>query len=223
MNNRREQLLIGSIVALVGAVATAILNLILSGKITSGFWWVWILGGFIGILLILLLYQMYTKKRLTYGCRIAIRTYDGNYVRVDLNQDKQLFGRATTINGEGIFEIVDEAMPFAQEPNRPVCYGHPIAFKALTNNRFVGADLRHDKQLTAWGTRLRSWETFTLCPTNNRSVLGDPVRYGNFFALKAHNEMYVECILKGDGRLLADVPQIEKGATFVFVNPAQHK
>lgn len=223
MNNQTEQIFIGSIVALVGAIAgaiaTAIINLILNGKITSNFWWFWILGGFVGALLILWLYRIYPQKPLIYGCKIAIRTHDNNYVTVDLNQDRQLIGRAKSIKAWEILEIVDASMPFSQEPNRQVHYGDKVGFKALNSNRFVGADLDHDKQLTTWATELRGWETFTLLPTpNNHSVLGDIVRYGDYFALKAYNEKYVEYILTGDGRLLADAPHIKKWETFVFTN-----
>ena len=38
-------------------------------------------------------------------------------------------------------------------------------------------------------------------------------------ALKAYNEKYVEYILTGNGRLLADAPWIRGWETFVFVHP----
>lgn len=224
MSDRTEQIFIGSVVALIGAVAgaiaTAVVNLVLDGKININFWWVWILGGLFGAGLVFWLYKIYPQGNLFYGCKVALRTYDSNYVTADLNQDHQLFGRAKSIKAWQIFEIIDATMPFSQVPKRPVRYGDKIAFKALNNNKFVGANLDHDKELTTWVSHVQGWEIFVLYPTpNHASILGDVVKYGNHFALKAYNEKYVSYILTGDGRLLAVAAKIKAWETFVFINP----
>jgi hypothetical protein len=59
-----KQIFIGSVVALVGAiagtVATAIINLLLAGKISVNYWWVWGIGAVLGALL---LYGIYPANR----------------------------------------------------------------------------------------------------------------------------------------------------------------
>src|SRR5437660_1578777 len=137
MDKRGNQILEGSIIALVGAIAgaitNAIVNLILAGKINFNNTWIWVIVGSLAALLIFWGYRR-TKQRgtITYGCRVAIRTCDGKYVTADLNQDHQLFGMAQDIKAWEIFEIVD-ASPFFQNSTQLVRYGDKIGLKALNN------------------------------------------------------------------------------------------
>lgn len=92
--------------------------------------------------------------------------------------------------------------------------------RALSNGRFVGADLNSDKQLTTWATEIQGWETFTLYLTPE-SPAANVIRYGDTFALRAYNNAYVSYISTGDGRLLATASQIQTWETFVFIDPAR--
>src|SRR6266567_2827395 len=75
MNNDQalKQILVGSVIALVGAIvgafATAIINLLFAGKINVTYWWVWGIGGVLGALLLYGIYQAnrfpFTKYRVT--------------------------------------------------------------------------------------------------------------------------------------------------------------
>jgi MFS family permease len=64
MSGRTEQIFVGSIIALVGAVsgalATAVVNLWLAGKITMNNWWLWGIGAVLGAIL---LYSVYETHR----------------------------------------------------------------------------------------------------------------------------------------------------------------
>lgn len=78
----------------IGAFANAIINLLLAGKVSFGNFWIWaVIGAIIALLLFWLWQNSMRHREIMYGYRVAIRTYDGNYVKSDLNRDHQLFGR----------------------------------------------------------------------------------------------------------------------------------
>jgi MFS family permease len=68
-----KQILVGSAVtiigAIAGAIATALINLIVAGKINTNYWWIWVIGGLIGAFLLFKFYQInkfpYKKWRVT--------------------------------------------------------------------------------------------------------------------------------------------------------------
>ena len=227
MDNRGDQILIGLFVALIGAiagaVANAIVNLLLAGKINFGNALIWVIIGSLGALLLSWMYRNIRRNRvIMYGYSVAIRTHDHNYVTADLNRDHQLFGRAQNIKAWQIFEIVDASKPFSQKSKQIVRYGDKIALKALNNDRFVGADLNNEKQLTTWASEVRGWETLTLCLTPEGPPANEEkaIRYGDSFALRAFNDKYASYKLTGDGRLLAVADEIKSWERFVFIDPS---
>jgi hypothetical protein len=163
----------------------------------------------------------YKQEFITFGARVAIRTWNGKYVTSDLNNDNQLVGNVQSIEAWQIFEIVDPDDPNSHSLNRPIYYGGKVAFKAINNNQFVGVDYGKQKELKSWVTDLAPWESFTLVcpPKGTTSGHGEPVLYGSPFALQALRNEYVRQAIRGDGQLVADVTHIDVRETFIFVKP----
>lgn len=78
MSDRSEQVFISSVVAIVGAiagaVATAIINLLLAGKINVNYWWIWLIGGGLGAAL---LYEIYQANRFPFKKWRVTNIWDG--------------------------------------------------------------------------------------------------------------------------------------------------
>src|ERR1044071_669366 len=70
---------------------------------------------------------------LTFGSRIAIRSFDGKYVQTDTNNRSKLIAREKHVQEWEIFIIVDAGDPFSYAADRPVHYGDKVALKAINN------------------------------------------------------------------------------------------
>lgn len=188
-----------------------------------------IIAGIIGPVVIL----HYTRRlkpiskqdTLTFGKKVAIKTWNGTYVGADLNDDGKLFARVQHVQEWEVFEIVDALDPFTSTVNRPIHFGDKVAFKAMNNNSFVGADLDSQNELVAWGARVKEWETFRLLrpPENIRVRRTKTVGYGSFFTLQADNRKFVGCRFNIDSGLAAVSSRADEWETFIFINPDEPK
>jgi len=221
-NSTLKQIVVGSIVTVIGALAGTIFNLLFVGKLNLNSWWVFALGGALLALFVFRLYREFNQDVVSYGKRVALRTYDNSFVAMDTNKDNQLFGGAQYIRAWQLFEILDASTPFARRRRRgkPVHYGDQVAFKTINKRKMVGAALHNESELTAWVDHVREWESFTLCfAPVSEPVKQDVVRYGSPFALQAHNGKYIQCDFDNNKRLEATAGGIAEWETFVFVNP----
>jgi hypothetical protein len=160
-----------------------------------------------------------------YGDQVAIRVCDGTYWQVNRNDGDKVMALARHIKEWEIIEIVAVGDEFVSERNRPVRYNDKVAFRFTTNNSFVGADLNTTNiELTARVPLVKEWEMFTLIRHPRKTSSKDKkVRYGSWFALRAHNGKHVMFDKDGSKQLLACVPQIDEWEALVFIHPAAVK
>lgn len=161
-----------------------------------------------------------------YGAEVGIRTCDGKYVQTNLDRGSELFALKRHIKGWEIFEIVSPSSPFSIAANKAVRYGEKVAFRAIINGNFVGANLDDEqKKLLAVVPHVKGWESFMLShPSDSlKNFWGRKVRYGDFFSLRAFNGKYVIYALDSDGKLSATAPHKKDWETFAFVTPTQPK
>jgi hypothetical protein len=160
---------------------------------------------------------------LKYGNVVAIRTCDGTYVQP--NEDNNLVAGVPHVREWEIYEIAEAAAPFSYVTNRSVQFGDRIALKAKKHGKFVGADLSSRNELRAWVAHVQSWETFELSSPHGRQYgrKNRTVRYGDVFALRAHNGRYVMYNRDGDRSLSAVSSHIQSWEEFIFVLPSQPK
>lgn len=85
-----KQVFVGSVVALVGAIAgaaaTAIINLLLAGKISLNYWWVWGIGAILGALLLYTIYQ--TNRYPFKKFRVTTNREDGKSLLADSSKGR---------------------------------------------------------------------------------------------------------------------------------------
>ena len=157
-----------------------------------------------------------------YGDLIAIRVCDGAYWQVNRNQGDRVTATARWVREWEIIQIVAVDDDFVSEKNRVVRYNEQVAFRFVENDSFVGADLKSSNQeLTARAPAVKEWETFVLLEHPKKKPSKDKkLRYGSWFALRAHNGKHVMFDKNDSKQLLASVPHIDDWEGFVFINPS---
>lgn len=105
MNNRSEQIFVGVTVALIGAVggavATAIINQLLAGKITVMYWWIWVIGAILGGLL---LYEIYESNRFPFKkFRVTTNRDDGKSLLENSSKGRSVEDGAWLFSNSTVF------------------------------------------------------------------------------------------------------------------------
>lgn len=156
-----------------------------------------------------------------YGDSVAIRVCDGTYWQVNKDNVDKVMALARHIKEWEIVEIVAMGDEFVSKKNRPVRYNDIVAFRFATNDSFVGAQLNtSNSELTARVPWVKEWEMFTLIKHPQKASSKDKkVRYGSWFALRAHNGMYVMFDKDDSKQVLANSPNIDEWEAFVFKQP----
>jgi hypothetical protein len=159
-----------------------------------------------------------------YGDQIAIRACDGTYWQVNRDNGDKVMALAKHVKEWELIEIVSVDDEFVSKRKRPVRYNERVAFRFITNNSFIGADLNSNGELVARVPWVKAWEVFTLLEHPQKPSRKDKrVRYGSWFALRACNGKHVMFDKDGTRQLHAWVPHIDEWEAFVFIKPSDVK
>jgi hypothetical protein len=157
-----------------------------------------------------------------YGDKIAIRVCDGRFRQTDINNGAIIVAKERHIKEWEIFKLVLASDPFVSEKGRIVRYGDKVAFQALINRSFVGADHNHRSELTSRVHWVKEWETFIVVrPTDTNKPREKKLRFGGWLALQSSNGKFVMYDRDESRKLCARADLIKEWECFVLINPEE--
>lgn len=158
------------------------------------------------------------------GSKIALRAWNAHYVMADRNNGGLLVATARVVREWEMYEIAEPKFPNATSGARTSAagslleFGHHVAFRSLSDNSFVSADLNDGALLRAAASQPHDWETFELVrPAASVRPPDGPIGFDACLALKAANGQFVTCNLYGSQELRASVPHIREWEVFSLV------
>jgi hypothetical protein len=157
---------------------------------------------------------------LDYRKRVALRTFDGKYVRAD-RESGRVTGAVTEAREWEVFRFVDPREPHATVSRRRFRNGSDVALQAGANGCFVGADLDHASVITARVRSVKTWEVFVIARSQGSPGVRRTLRYGDKLTLRAANGKFVRYDALGNGELAATVTEPGEWETFTLVDPKE--